>query len=276
MTIDSHQHFWIFDSVKYSWINENMSAIQRDFLPQDLYPLLQKNEVDACIAVQGHQTEENNSFLINLATKNKFIKGVVGWVNLSAANVDERLSFYSHQPFIKGFRHVLQDEVQRDFMLTNAFKNGISKLEKYNYTYDILILTDQISYSEELVKAFPKQKFVIDHLAKPPIKSQKITDWAVAIKKIANYQNVSCKVSGMVTEADWQNWKPEDFEPYLDVVFEAFGTKRLMYGSDWPVCNIAGGYDNSISLLKNYTKKLTTTEQQDLFGNNAALFYNIS
>jgi L-fuconolactonase len=275
MRIDAHQHFWVFDPVRDSWIDESMLDIQKDFLPWDLAPILQEHHIDGCIAVQADQTEQQNTFLIEQAEQHTFIKGIVGWVDLRANNVEENLAYYATQPLIKGFRHVLQGESQRDLMLTPAFRNGISKMEKYGFTYDILILTDQISYSETLIKSFPNQKFVIDHLAKPLIKDWEISDWKKNIQAIARYENISCKISGMVTEADWKNWKVEDFTPYLDVVFEAFGTKRLFYGSDWPVCNVAGGYGKALDVLVNYTEKLTYTEQQDLFGDNAVRFYNI-
>jgi L-fuconolactonase len=275
MRLDAHQHFWVFDPVRDSWIDESMLDIQKDFLPWDLAPILQEHHIDGCIAVQADQTEQQNTFLIEQAEQHTFIKGIVGWVDLRANNVEENLAYYATQPLIKGFRHVLQGESQRDLMLTPAFRNGISKMEKYGFTYDILILTDQISYSETLIKSFPNQKFVIDHLAKPLIKDWEISDWKKNIQAIARYENISCKISGMVTEADWKNWKVEDFTPYLDVVFEAFGTKRLFYGSDWPVCNVAGGYGKALDVLVNYTEKLTYTEQQDLFGDNAVRFYNI-
>lgn len=165
---------------------------------------------------------------------------------------------------------------RKDLMLTPSFKNGISKLEKHHYTYDILIFPDQLNYARQLAAQFPNQKFVLDHLAKPLIKSKEIIEWKTNIKAIAKLQNVSCKLSGMVTEADWKHWKIADFDPYLDVVFETFGTKRLLYGSDWPVCNVAGGYGKALGILAQYTQQLSQTEQQDIFGDNAARFYNIT
>lgn len=275
MRIDAHQHFWIFDPIRDSWIDGEMSKIQRDFMPEDLESVLNENNFDGCVAIQADQTEEQNTFLLNLAAKNSFIKGVVGWVDLQAGNIEDRLAHYASNTLMKGFRHVMQGEIQRDFMLKPAFINGIKKLDKYNFTYDILIFTDQIAYSEELVNSLPNQKFVIDHLAKPDIKAQNITDWARDIKAIAKHENVCCKISGMVTEADWKTWKQADFEPYLDIILESFGTKRLLYGSDWPVCEVAGGYKKALSILNNYTRTLTHTEQQDIFGENAVRFYNL-
>lgn len=275
MRIDAHQHFWIFDAVRDSWINDEMSAIRRDFLPQNLKPILTENGFDGCIAVQSDQTEAQNDFLLSFAAENDFIKGVVGWVDLQNPTVEEKLVHYAHKPKMKGFRHVLQGEAQRDFMLRSPFKTGISLLAKYNFTYDILIFPDQINFSEELVKAFPNQKFVIDHIAKPEIKIGKIDDWKRDISAIAKHDNVYCKVSGMVTEADFTNWKQEDFTPYLDIVFKVFGIKRLMYGSDWPVCNVAGGYSKALNILKNYTQQFTENEKALFFGENASSFYNL-
>lgn len=276
MRLDAHQHFWVFDPVRDGWIDESMAVIQRDFLPEDLASILNEYEFDGCVAIQADQTEEQNDFLLRLAKKNAFIKAIVGWVDLRAENVEDRLAYYQDYPMLKGFRHVLQGEAQRDLMLTPAFKKGISKLEKYNYTFDVLIFTDQLKYATQLALQFPNQKFVLDHLAKPLIKSKEITDWKTDIGAIAKLENVSCKLSGMVTEADWKTWKPANFDPYLEVVFNAFGTKRLMYGSDWPVCNVAGGYGKALSILTQYTQQLSQTEQQDIFGDNAAKFYNIT
>lgn len=273
--IDSHQHFWIFDPVRDSWINDDMRVIQRDFLPVDLQPVLAANGMDGCVAVQADQSEEQNDFLLGLAQDNDFIKGIVGWVDLRADNIAQRLDHYSQFKLIKGFRHVLQGEEDRALMLRPAFRNGISELKKHNYTYDILIFPDQLQYVSEFVQGFPDQKFVIDHLAKPYIKDQKIDDWAKDIRAVAENDNLYCKVSGMVTEADWQNWKAEDFFPYLDVVFEAFGTNRLMFGSDWPVCQVAADYTQMKGIVEQYTAKLTANEQAKFWGDNASRFYNL-
>jgi len=275
MRIDAHQHFWIFDPVRDNWINDDMEAIQRDFLPADLKPILQQNNIDGCIAVQADQSEMQNSFLLELASENDFIKGVVGWVDLRAKNIEERLDYYSQFSNLKGFRHVLQGEEDRALMLKPEFMNGISKLKKYGFTYDILIYTDQLQYVPEFANAFPDQKFVIDHIAKPDIKNHKIGDWAKQMRAIAELDNVWCKVSGMVTEADWKNWKPEDFEPYLDVVFEAFGVEKVMFGSDWPVCQVAASYSAMADIVKQYTSTLSLSEQSVFWGENAVNFYNI-
>ncbi len=273
--IDSHQHFWNYDPVKHSWINDDMEIIRADFLPEDLEPILHEYGFSGCISVQADQTEEENTMLLDHAAKHDFIKGVVGWIDFKAEDIDDRLAYYQQFKKLKGFRHILQGEADRAFMLNADFKRGISKLHKFGYTYDILIYTDQLGYANEFAAAFPDQPFVIDHLAKPQIKDGNITDWAKDMKAIAQNQNVGCKVSGMVTEADWKAWKAEDFTPYMDVVFEAFGADRVMFGSDWPVCRVAATYGEMLSIVEGYVAKLSATEQAKFWGDNAIGFYKL-
>jgi len=275
LRIDSHQHFWKYDPVRYDWIDDSMSVIQKDFLPKDLEPILKANGFDGCITVQSHQSEQENEFQLANADSHSFIKGVVGWVDLQSPKTEERLDYYQQFEKLKGFRHILQGESQRDFMLRPAFLNGISLLEKYGYTYDILILPDQLKYTAEFVAQFPDQRFVIDHIAKPNIKQQELKEWEKGIKAIAAFENVYCKVSGMVTEADWENWQPADFNNYLEVVTNSFGTSRLMYGSDWPVCKVAADYGQVVDIVKDYFSAFSQTEQKAFFGGNAIEFYNI-
>jgi L-fuconolactonase len=275
MKIDAHQHFWKFDPIRDSWINDDMDVIQRDFLPQDLWPILQANGIDGCITVQSDQTEAENDFQLQNAANNNFVKGVVGWVDLQAQNIEERLTYYSSFDKMKGFRHVLQGEPQRDLMLQPKFMHGISQLSLFNFTYDILVFPDQLPHILQFVQSFPHQKFVIDHIAKPDIKHQTIADWKKNIEAIALFDNVSCKISGMVTEANWHQWQPEDFIPYLDVVVNAFGTKRIMYGSDWPVCLVAADYKRMLGIVTKYFESFSEEEQADFFGLNATRFYNL-
>jgi L-fuconolactonase len=276
LRIDSHQHFWNFDPEKFDWITEEMSLIKRDFLPGDLKPILQQNNFDGCITVQVEQTEEENNFLLKAAQDNEFIKGVVGWINLQSENIDERLAYYKQFERLKGFRHILQGEKKRDLMLSPDFKRGISLLNKYNFTYDVLIFPDQLMFAKELVNEFPEQKFVINHLAKPYIKDGSIEEWKKDIEAIATFENVYCKISGMVTEADWKNWKAKDFFPYLDVVVKSFGTNRIMYGSDWPVCLVAASYEEALNIVREYFSSFSKNEQDLFFGGNAVKFYNIN
>ncbi len=275
LRIDSHQHFWKYDPVRYDWIDDSMSVIQKDFLPEDLAPILNANGFDGCITVQSHQSEEENEFQLANAEQHSFIKGVVGWVDLQSPKIEERLDYYRQFEKLKGFRHILQGESQRDFMLRPAFLNGISLLKKNGYTYDILILPDQLQYTAAFVAQFPDQRFVIDHIAKPNIRQKELKEWEKDIKAIAAFENVYCKVSGMVTEADWQNWQPADFNNYLEVVTDSFGTSRLMYGSDWPVCKVAADYEQVVNIVKDYFSAFSKTEQQAFFGGNAIEFYNI-
>jgi L-fuconolactonase len=273
--IDSHQHFWKLDPVRDSWIDDSMLAIRRDFMPGDLEPILAKFEIDGCVAVQADQSEIETECLLNLAGENDFIKGVVGWVDLRDHDVGKRLEYFSQFKKLKGFRHVLQGETDRALMLNPQFAKGISALKVYDFTYDILIFPDQLGYTHQFVKTFGGHRFVVDHIAKPDIKNKNIDRWANGMRAIARHENVWCKVSGMITEADWQNWVLSDFEPYLDVVFEAFGPKRVMFGSDWPVCNVAGGYQQMLSVVKNYTSKLSEDEQARFWGLNAIEFYKL-
>lgn len=273
--IDAHQHFWKFDPIRDSWITEEMNAIRCDFLPQDLEPVLKENGFDGCVVVQSDQSEAENTFQLNNAEKYPFIKGIVGWVDLQAKDVEERLSHYTQFPKLKGFRHVLQGESDRALMLRPEFKRGINSLKKFGYTYDILIFPDQLIHTKEFVTAFPGQPFVIDHLAKPDIKGRKIKEWEKDIKAVAEHENVYCKISGMVTEADWKHWESQNFTPYLDVVVENFGPKRIMFGSDWPVCQVAASYCQVVDLMMDYFSSFTPNEQALFFGGNTEAFYGL-
>ncbi len=275
LKIDSHQHFWKFDPVRDSWIDESMSVIQRDFFPEDLEPILKANGIDGCVVVQSDQSEDENHFQVANADKHDFVKGIVGWVNLSVPNIEERLKYFSQFKKLKGFRHVLQGEPQRDFMLNSEFLNGIGLLNKYNFTYDILVFPDQLKFVKEFVEKFPDHRFVIDHIAKPYIKDNIIEGWQEDMKAIAEHKNVFCKISGMVTEANWNNWKKTDFDPYMDVVVNAFGTDRVMFGSDWPVCLVAAQYGDVLNIVKDYFSGYSGTEQKRIFGGNAIEFYSL-
>jgi L-fuconolactonase len=275
MKIDAHQHFWKYSPEAYPWISEALAVLKNDFLPNNLLPLLQKNDIDACVAVQASQTEEETLFLLELAAQNDFIKGVVGWVDLRSEQVEERLAALSNAPKLKGIRHIVQDEPDDNFLLRADFQRGISSLKSFNLVYDVLVFPKQLAAAIQFVKAFPNQAFVIDHIAKPYIKAGKIDQWRKDMQAIAQFPNVMCKVSGMLTEADWSNWKASDFHPYLEVIFEAFGVDRIMYGSDWPVCLLAGSYDQVIDLVKNYIKDFSADEKAKIMGSNATSFYNL-
>lgn len=275
MKIDSHQHFWKYDPIKEAWITPDMAVIQKDFLPQDLESLLSQNNFDGCIAVQADQSENETHFLLELARENDFIKGVVGWVDFKAPNIEEQLEYFSGFKKLKGFRHIFQAETNPEFMLRNDFCNGIGKLAKYNFTYDILIGAQQWSFVTQFIQKFPEQHFVIDHLAKPDFKKSDFTEFEKTIQNIAKNPNVFCKVSGLVTEAHWHNWKPEDFKTALDIVTEKFGSDRLMFGTDWPVCLLSANYSEVIALIENYFASFSSADQNALWGNNAVSFYNL-
>jgi L-fuconolactonase len=275
MSIDAHQHFWKYNEDRDTWITDDMAVIQRNFLPEDFRPILSENKIDGSVIVQSDQSKEENIFQLANALQHDFVKGVVGWVDLQAENLSEHLEYYKEFKKLKGFRHVLQGERQRDFMLRPKFKRGIGKLREFGYTYDILIFPDQLEYTIEFVKAFPDQPFVLDHIAKPYIKDKKIENWKKDIGALASFENVYCKVSGMVTEAHWKDWNKQDFLPYLDVVSESFGATRLMYGSDWPVCLVAASYQEVLELAREYFSKFSLHEQELIFGENAIRFYNL-
>lgn len=273
--IDAHQHFWHYHPVRHQWINDEMAVIRKDFLPADLAPVLAANGLAGCVAVQADQTEAETDFLLQLANNNDFIKGVVGWVDLRSPQLEQRLAHYAQHKKLKGFRHILQGEAP-EFMLQPSFLEGIQQLHKYNFTYDILIFPQHLSAALQLVKQFPDQAFVIDHIAKPYIKAGLVEEWKRGMALMAQYPNVLCKVSGMVTEADMQQWKEADFTPYLDAVTESFGVNRLMYGSDWPVCLCAGSYRQVLDIVQHYFAGFSADEQQAVFAGNAASFYQLT
>ncbi|WP_310379950.1 amidohydrolase family protein [Flavobacterium sp.] len=273
--IDSHQHFWKYQPVKDAWISDDMKTIQRDFLPEDLKPLLTENGVDSCIAVQADQSEEETQFLLELTQSNDFILGVVGWVDLQNENLKSRLDYFSQFKKLKGFRHIVQEESDDNFLLNENFCRGISQLEPYNFTYDILILPKHLAVAFEFIKRFPNQKFIIDHLAKPDFIQADFTTWKQGISAIASCPNVYCKVSGLVTQADWNHWSERDFEYCLDVVTEAFGMDKILYGSDWPVCLLAANYQETVAIATNYIAAFSLEEQEKFWSKNAIDFYNL-
>ncbi|GHB60578.1 amidohydrolase family protein [Persicitalea jodogahamensis] len=275
MRIDAHQHFWYFDPIRDAWIDEQMKVIRRDFLPEDLKQVLAQNQIDGCVAVQASQDDAETEFLLKLAGENDFIKGVVGWIDLQADDLGTQLEKYQGRKLLKGFRHVLQGESE-EFMLRPAFVRGVKLLHHYGYTYDILIFPNQLPNAVKLVAQCPEQRFVLDHLAKPYIKAGKIADWEKDLNALAAHENVSCKISGMITEADYRSWTYEQLVPYLDVAFEAFGPNRLMFGSDWPVCLVAGEYQAVKDIVEKYTATFSAEEKAKIFGLNAERFYNLS
>jgi L-fuconolactonase len=275
MHIDSHQHFWIYNPTDYEWIDDSMAALRRDFLPQHLKPELESNGFRGSIAVQARQTLQETRWLLQLAQDSPWILGVVGWVDLRSQDVRSQLKTLVRNPKLVGIRHVVQSEPDDRFLLQTDFLRGISALEEFDLAYDILIYTKHLPVAAEFVKRFPRQRFVLDHMAKPPIKSGQIDSWAKGISRLAEFPNVMCKMSGLVTEADWNHWTPEQIIPFLDVAFEAFGPDRLMIGSDWPVCLVAASYANAIDVMKNYIAHKNPDCQDRVLGGNAQRFWHL-
>lgn len=274
MFIDAHVHFWEYDEERDGWM-ENMPALQQDRLPADIQTILQSEGVTGCIAVQAAQSEEETFFLMKLAEQHDFIKGVVGWTDLQSRDVEERLAYFSQQPVVRGWRHILQAEPV-DFLSAKKFRNGIRALKQYNYVYDILIREQQLGAAVDLVNAFPEQVFVLDHCGKPNIMNGAIKNWADDLKEISRHPNVYCKLSGLLTEADCQSWQPSHILPYLDVVFETFGTGRILYGSDWPVLNVAGDYHDWKKIVSEYLLQFSREDQEKIMGLNAVKVYSLS
>lgn len=255
---------------------EQLTPLRHDRLPHHLEELQKETSFSGSVAVQARQKIEESEWLLKLADQSPdLIKGVVGWVDLRSQNVIEEISQFSQNSKFKGVRHVVQDEPDVNFMLGKKFLNGISQLEKFNLTYDILIFPKQLPAAIELVKKFPNQPFVLDHIAKPNIKDGASEEWKSQIHKLAQHENIMCKISGMVTEADWTDWKPKDLEPYIDFIVESFSTKRIMFGSDWPVCTLAGSYQQVAETFDNYFEAFSESEQQDIYRNNVTSFYSL-
>jgi L-fuconolactonase len=274
MRIDAHQHFWRFDPVRDAWITEEMGVIRRDFFPEELLGHLHAGHLDGTVAVQADQSEAETDFLLELAEAHSFIRGVVGWVDLLAPELDERLEHFSRNRRFRGVRHIAQAE-DDGFLSRPDVVGGIGALRKFGLTYDLLVYPRQLPAALELVQALPEQPFVLDHMAKPLVAQGVVEPWGDGIRALARHPNVWCKVSGLVTEARWNAWKAEDFRPYLDLVFEAFEPRRLMFGSDWPVCLLAGGYEEVLGLLEDYCRHLSGPERAGVFGLNAGAFYGL-
>jgi len=275
MKIDAHQHFWLYHPVEYDWIDDSMSALRRDFLPADLKPEIESSGFHGSIAVQARQTLEETHWLLELADRSQSILGVVGWADLRSTDIRSQLKNLTRNPKLVGIRHIVQSEPDDRFLLQPEFLRGIAALEEFNLAYDILIYTRHLAVAAEFVKKFPRQRFVLDHLAKPPIKSGSISAWADGIRLLSEFPNVLCKLSGLVTEADWKHWKPEQIVPYLDIAFESFGPDRLMIGSDWPVCLVAASYAQTVEVVKTYLQEKGPEDREAVLGGNAQRFWHL-
>ena len=274
--IDSHQHFWIYNSEDYPWMDESRGPLRVDIMPPDLQPLLAATGIDGTVAVQARQNLRETEFLLELADRYDFIRGVVGWVDMRAEDLEAQLERFVPHPKMVGVRHIVHDEAADRFMLGGNFLHGMAQLKAYDLCYDLLLFPRHLPIAIDVVKQFPRQRFVLDHIAKPFIKDGILEPWASDIRQLASFENVWCKVSGMVTEAAWGAWTQDDFRPYLDVVFDCFGVQRLMFGSDWPVCTLAGSYSEVVGIVESYIAGLSTDEQAAVTGGNARNFYQLS
>lgn len=273
MPIDAHQHFWQYDPAEYPWISDALAPLKQDFLPGDLAPHLSAAGLTHSVAVQARQSLVETEWLLQLAHQTESICAVVGWVDLQSPDVGSQLQRFAAEPKFAGVRHVAQDEPDDRFLVRPQFLQGIAQLAEFGLTYDILIYPRQLPAAIELVSRFPDQPFVLDHLAKPQVRDRQWQPWADQMRQLAALPNVMCKVSGMVTEADWHAWTPDDFAPYLDLVFDAFGTERLMFGSDWPVCRVAADYAQVVSLVRDAVRQRDPSAEPLVFGENCERFY---
>jgi L-fuconolactonase len=275
MHIDAYKHFCVYNAREFDGIDDSIASLRRDFLPPALKSELDQAEFEGCVAVQARQTREETRWLLDLAASSPFILGVVGWVDLQSPQVRAQLQAFAENPKLVGVRHVVQSELDDRFLLRPEFLRGIAALEEFDLAYDILIYTKHLPVAAEFVRQFPRQRFVLDHLAKPPIKSGSMHPWTDGIRRLAGFPNVFCKLSGMATEADWQRWKPEDMTPYLDVAFECFGPDRLMIGSDWPVCTVAASYARAMEVVNDYLGRHPENTREAVLGGNAQRFWKL-
>lgn len=271
--IDSHQHFWRYSPATHDWITDEMAVLRRDYLPADLRPLLQAGGIDGCIAVQAAQSLDETRFLLGLADAHPWIRGVVGWVDLRSPDVAAQLREFAGHPAFVGVRHIVQSEPDPRFVLGPEFVRGIAALAEFDLVYDLLVFPHQLPAAVELVARFPQQRFVLDHLAKPRIAKGERAEWERDLRALARCGNVACKVSGMVTEADWQAWRPDGLRVYWEVALDAFGPGRLLYGSDWPVCRLAAEYGRWLEVVEGWVETLGPEDRVAVMGGNAGRVY---
>jgi L-fuconolactonase len=275
MRIDAHQHYWQFNPVRDAWIDDTMLAIRRDFLPADIASMLDASSFDGAIAVQADQSEAETTFLLDLAARDRRVRGVIGWVDVAAPDLEARLAQWRGARLLKGFRHIAQAE-RDDFLAQPRVQAGIKTLGANGYTFDLLIKPQQLSAATTLVARCPNVQFILDHCAKPPIRAgDDIDGWRAGLQRLASHANVACKISGLVTEASWNDWIFDDLTPYLDAALDAFGAQRLLFGSDWPVCLLAADWYRTLGVVERWSVPLTAAERAGLFGDNAARLYRL-
>lgn len=275
LLIDAHHHLWKYNPREYAWIGPNQSVLKRDYLPAELGKLAKETSVAGTVVVQARQTLEETRWLLELAHGSNLLKGVVGWVPLTKPDVERDLEHFANQPKLKGVRHVLHDEPDDDYMLRDDFNRGVARLSKFGLVYDVLIYERHLKQTIEFVDRHPNQVFVIDHIAKPRIKEGVLSPWREAITELAKREKVYCKVSGMVTEAVWDNWTPQQLRPYFDVVLSTFGPRRLMFGSDWPVVTLAASYREWADTFRSFISALSRDEQARICAGTATEVYGL-
>lgn len=273
--IDSHQHFWQVGRFDYPWMSSDLGVLYRDYLPDELAPTLSLNGVSKTVLVQASNSLAESRWLLSLADENSFIAGVVGWVDLMSANVGVQLDELSAHSKFKGVRHLVESEPNDDWLVQPAALSGLKQLSRYGLSYDLLVHTRHLKYVQRVVESCPELAFVIDHLAKPPIAKNEFTQWAQALKPLASYPTVHCKLSGLVTEANWSSWQASEFRPYVEYALELFGADRLMFGSDYPVCLLAASYDRVLNASQEILKDLSDFERDRIFSENAMKFYRL-
>ncbi len=272
--IDAHQHYWRFDPVRDSWITEEMAVLRRDFLPTDAAPLLESAGIDGVVAVQADQSEAETDFLLGLAAAHPFILGVVGWVDLRASDLADRLARWKGQPLLKGFRHIAQAEPD-DFLARDEVVAGVTELGRWGYSFDLLVYPHQLDAAERLVARVPGVRFVLDHCAKPPIGGDGLGAWQAGLVRLASHPHVSCKLSGLVTEVRTAEWDATDIVPILDAALEAFGPDRLMFGGDWPVCLLRASYGEVADTVLRWTEALGVDDRDAILGGTARRAYRL-
>ena len=280
LTIDSHQHYWDFarkDQFDYGWLGEPQhAAINRTYLPDDLKPLIDEVGVDRTVFVQTQHNLDENRWVLDLAEQHDFILGVVGWVDLASEDCEAQLLEFKDHPKFVGIRHITHDEPDDDFIMRDDVLRGLKVLEKHQVPFDLLFFVKHLKHAQTLGQRFPELPMVIDHLAKPEIKDQRTDNWSENFRAAAACPNIFCKLSGMITEADWKHWKPTDLRPYVESALELFGPERLMFGSDWPVCELAGSYRQVYEALVEVLGPLSDTEREQIFGGTATRFYGLA
>jgi L-fuconolactonase len=273
--IDAHHHLWKYNRLEYGWMDDSMSLLKQDYLPEDLEVELQAAGIGGTVVVQARQNLEETRWLLEVADKYSFIKGVVGWLDLCSPELVQQLKTFSAHPKLVGLRHVIHDEADDDFMLRPEFKTGIVYLGAYGLCYDLLLFPRHLERAKKLVNSFPRQRFVLDHLGKPLIRAGELEPWKRDITRLAVFPNVWCKLSGMVTEADRKNWTYRDLLPYMETVLEVFGPERILVGSDWPVCRLAGEYQKVMGIVPEFIASLDKTDQKKILYKNAIDVYQL-